>query len=99
MDKLELAEKISKRLNVPFYIARYQIGSQILGYRHEWFIFFKKQDLPLKAIRFWKIYSFGFRENEKFKLLETNIDSFKNTENKYKVCHRNEHGVIYSSVS
>ena len=99
MDKLKLAEQISKRLNVPFYVARYQTGNQLLGYGHEWFIFFKEQDLPLKAFRFWRRFSLGFRKNEQFKLLETNIDSFKNSEGKYEIVHRNEHGVIYTSVS
>ena len=99
MDKLKLAEKISKRLNVPFYVARYQTGNEFLGCGHEWFIFFKEQDLPLKAFRFWRRFSLGFRSNEQFKILETNIDSFKNSEGKYKICHRSEHGVIYTAVS
>ena len=97
MDKLKLAEKISKRLKVPFYIARYQTGSPLVGYGHEWFIFFKEKDLPLKAIRFWRRHSLGFRDNEGFAILETKIDSFKNSENKYKICYRNEYGCIYSS--
>ena len=97
MDKLKLAERISKRLKVPFYIGRYQTGSSLLGYGHEWFIFFKLKDLPLKAVRFWNRHSLGFRQNEKFALLESKIDSFKNKENKYKICYRSEHGSVYSS--
>jgi hypothetical protein len=78
MEKLKLAEKISKRLNVSFYVARYDNKVVIL---------FKEQDLPLKAIRFHRIFSLGYKYNSEFKIFETDIEYFKNEEGKYKMCY------------
>lgn len=95
METLKLAEKISKRLEIPFYVARYQVGNQFLGYGHEWFLFFKEQELPEKAFRFWRRFSLGFKKNESFGILEKNIKSFKNVENKFNICYKDENGLVY----
>jgi hypothetical protein len=78
MDKLKLAEKISKRLNVTFYVAR--LYNKVV-------IFFKEQDLPPKALRFHRRFSLGYKYNSEFKIFETNIEFFKNEEGKYKMCY------------
>jgi hypothetical protein len=82
MDELKLAVKISKRLNVPFYVARYQTRSN-----NRVVIFFKEQDLPPKALRFHRRFSLGYKYNSEFKIFETNIEFFKNEEGKYKMCY------------
>jgi len=95
MDKLKLAQKISKRANCPFYIARYKVGFEILGTETEWMLFFKEKDLPKSSYRFWRRWNLGFKFNERFSIYETTIPKPQIDEKIYKVCHYNEHGKIY----
>lgn len=93
--KLKLAEKISKRLKIPYYIGRYQTGVPLLGYGKECFLFFKEQDLSPAALRLWRIKHLGFKQNEEFGILETNLSEFS-PKGKYRIIHQSEHGKIYT---
>lgn len=97
MEKLKIAERISKRLNVPFYVGRYQTGAPLIGYGHEWFIFFKERDLPTCAFRFWRRFPIGFKQNESFGIMETHLSSFKPCSG-YRICYQCGAGTVYTQT-
>ena len=96
MDKLKLAKHISNKTTIPFYVAKYEIGNDTLGWSHshEYSIFFKSDDIKNCNDEIITLMDNGFTFSPD-KILEFTIKRFNEKSSDFSQVLKNEHGIIY----
>ena len=96
MDRLKLAKQISNKTTIPFYVAKYEIGNDELGWAHshEYCIFFKPGDIKKYNDAIIVLTDNGFKFSSD-KILEFAIKKFNERSNDFSQVLKNEHGIIY----